>query len=56
MNIQKSFAMVYIFNVFSLYRTEILEDAVNKFTVFKDKIPVFVEIAKDVSKFYGSFK
>lgn len=38
--------------IFSLFRSEELEEVETKFTIFKDKIPVFVDIAKDVSKPY----
>lgn len=38
--------------IFSLFRSEELEEVETKFITFKDKIPVFVEIAKDVSSYF----
>lgn len=48
-NFHFSFLLHVIVSSCSLYRSENLEEAENKFIVFKDNIPVFVEIAKDVS-------
>lgn len=35
--------------LYSLYRATSLDDAELKFTIYHDKLPVFIEIAKEVS-------
>jgi hypothetical protein len=47
------FFTLFLYNLYdnncSLYRTPNLEEAEVKFCVLKDKLPVFIEISKEVS-------
>ncbi|KAJ8957044.1 hypothetical protein NQ314_006603 [Rhamnusium bicolor] len=39
--------------IFSLYRTTDLEEAEVKFATFKDKLPIFIEVAKEMCNIHG---
>lgn len=46
------FLYILIYYFFSLFRSESLESSEEKFIVFKERIPIYIKITKEVSKIY----